>query len=159
MEWQPIDGDGYEVSQCGIIRRADGLVLKQWKNDQGYMLVRLNNPRRVERVHRLVAAAFLPNPGNKPFVNHVDNCRSNNNASNLEWCTQWENLNHAAKQGRMQRDYWTGRRSPNAKITDSQAAQIRAYYEAGGISWEALARDFNISKRSVGRIVNGETYV
>jgi hypothetical protein len=158
--WQPIArwGGRYEVSEDGRVRRSDGTILKQWKNDCGYPLVRLSRPRAVERVHRLVAEAFVPNPTGRPCVNHINNDRADNRASNLEWCTQKENLIHASKQGRLQRDYWIGRRSPNAKLTDEQAAEIRAAYAAGGVSWAELGRRYGICKKSIGRIVNGVSY-
>jgi hypothetical protein len=157
--WMPID-DHYEVSRAGDVRRRrDGSALKQWKNDQGYKLVRLNFPRRLERVHRLVASAFLPNHDGKPFVNHLNNDRADNRAENLEWCTQRENLAHADRQGRMQRDYWIGRRSPSAKLSDEEVAAIRRAYAKGGVSWDALAKRHHICKRSIGRIIRGETYV
>lgn len=163
MEWQPIErwadvGDSsYQVSDLGRVRR-NGKLIGQWPNSQGYMVVRLAKPRRQVRVHRMVAEAFSPNPEGKPFVNHIDCDRANNRAENLEWCTQLENLRHSARLGRMQRNHWKGKRSPNAALSDAQVREIRRLYGEGNFSWEALGRLFEISKRSIGRIVNGEYY-
>ncbi len=159
-KWQPIVGwPHYQISSQGEVRRADGSGVGQWLNDQGYAMVRLSNPRKMQRVHRLVAAAFVPNPDELPAVNHLNHNRSDNHVENLEWCTQAENLAHADAHGRMQRDYWTGKRSPNARLSDEQATEIRREYESGGTSWEKLGRKHGLSKRAVGRIVTGETYV
>ena len=51
------------------------------------------------QAHRVIAQAFIPNPENKPFVNHIDGNKSNNHISNLEWCTASENQIHAYKSG------------------------------------------------------------
>lgn len=148
----------YLVSDLGSVFRNDGTEIGQWMNDQGYMLVRLSNPRKTMRVHRLVAEAFVENPRNLPFVNHIDCVRNNNRYENLEWCTQWQNIKHSESLGRMQRDYWKGKRSPNAKISDETVRKIRDAYAAGGVSWQDIAEQFGISKRTVGRIVKNESY-
>ena len=155
--WQPID-ERYEVSRTGMVRRADGLVLKQWLNDQGYAYVRLSRPRRQKRVHRLVAEAFIPNPERKPFVNHINNDRADNRVENLEWCTQWENLSHARQQGRMQDDYWTGRRSPRATLSDDQVKAIRAEYASSRISCETIGKKYGVGKHAIARLIKGTTY-
>jgi len=161
MKWKPVKGreGSYEVSDSGQIRKCSGKVLGQWKNDQGYSLARLANPRKTVRVHRIVAEAFIPNPKSYPFVNHIDCNRSNNSVENLEWCTQWQNLEHSRRLGRMQNDYWKGKRSPNAALDEETVRQIRQAYANGNISWDAVGKKFGVSKRTVGRIVNGESYV
>ena len=159
-EWKPVkDYEGkYEVSDQGEVRTASGMVLTQWLNSHGYLLVRLSGPRAVARVHRLIAKAFVPNPDSKPFVNHIDCVRNNNLWCNLEWCTQPENLKHSRDLGRMQNDYWTGKRSPNAMLSDGQVKSIRRLYATGKYSWESLSKEFEISKRAIGRIIKEETY-
>lgn len=160
-EWRPVLGwEGiYEVSNRGRVRKLGGQLLGTWLTQQGYVLARLSKPRELVRVHRLVAEAFVSNPDAKPFVNHLDSNRANNHYTNLEWCTQAENLRHAALAGRMQRNYWVGRRSPQAKPSDETASEIRAAYRNGGVSHQYLATAYGISKRSIGRIISGESYV
>lgn len=58
----------------------------------GYIFLRVNKEKYA--LHRLVAFAFLENPENKPVVNHIDGCKTNNCVSNLEWCTIKENNQH-----------------------------------------------------------------
>lgn len=99
-EWATLAGTEYEVSSIGRVRAAER-ILKQWENSDGYLLVRLNQPRRVERVHRLVAACFIENTAGKPFINHIDCNPANNSVGNLEWVTQAENLQHSRSLGRM----------------------------------------------------------
>lgn len=164
-KWLPVIGfeETYEVSNAGKVRRFGADPLKTWLNHNGYPLVRLTDLPRGKRatlmLHRAVAMAHIPNPLGLPVVNHIDHDRQNANVANLEWCTQWHNLNHASRAGRMQRDYWVGRRSANAALSDEEVAQIKSRYAAGQISWAVLGREYAVSKRSIGRIVRGESYV
>lgn len=68
--------------------------LKPNTDKDGYLYVTLskNGKPRTHRLHRLVAETYLPNPDNLPEVHHIDSNRTNNNANNLQWVTQEENL-------------------------------------------------------------------
>lgn len=164
--WRPIawrDVKGYEgkyqVSNIGLIRKSNGIIIGQYFHQHGYLIARLSQPRKAVRVHRIVAEAFIDNPEQKPFINHIDCVRSNNVVWNLEWCTQKENLDHARALGRLRSDYLVGKRSNRAKLTDEQAFSIIAEYRVGGTSWGKLAKKYGISKRSVGSIISGRSYV
>ncbi len=66
---------------------------------KGYLYVDLweSGEKYRKYIHRLVAEAFIPNPENKPYINHIDGNPRNNNVNNLEWCTPLENVEHASK--------------------------------------------------------------
>lgn len=95
-----IKKDGTEIlsCQCNFGRKAGS-------NGTQYKCVSYceNGKSRTVTVHRLVAEAFIPNPDGKPEVNHIDGNRSNNNVSNLEWCTRQENCIHAYANGLIKR--------------------------------------------------------
>lgn len=80
---------GYEVSNYGTIINNKGYRIKT-RITADYEVVCIR--KCMVRVHRVVATLFLPNPDNKPIVNHKDENKSNNNVSNLEWVTNQENL-------------------------------------------------------------------
>lgn len=84
------------------------------------------------QAHRLVALAFIPNPDNKPFINHIDGNKSNNNADNLEWCTASENVTHADITGL--RDMSKHHPSNSKKIKCLETGEIFvSYYQA--VKW------------------------
>lgn len=99
-EWKLIEGfDGiYSVSNYGEVRNnKTGRLMKQRKTEKGYLRVGLTNNEKPKcmRVHRLVAQAFIPNPDDKPEVNHIDFNKENNCVNNLEWVTGKENAKHS----------------------------------------------------------------
>jgi hypothetical protein len=156
-EWRAID-QHYEVSNLGSVRRKEtGYVLSQTTTAKGYRRVTLWTPKRTLMVHRLVGQAFVPNPDNKPFINHLDCDRSGNHSDNLEWCTQAENVRYSARLGRYD-DYWVENRSVNAKLTDDQIRAIRSLCATGSWSRKRLAREFSACKSTIARIVRGEVY-
>ncbi len=95
-EWRKIKGyDNYYVSNLGRIKNKHDHILKQHRWFE-YCDVKLqeNSVKKHHKVHRLVAEAFVPNPDNKPQVNHIDGITMHNEASNLEWVTNEENQEH-----------------------------------------------------------------
>ncbi len=102
-QWLPIDGYEtlYEVSNLGKVRNKHGKLIKGFHqlkpSGLGYWRTTLTKKQKGKhfQTHRLVAAAFIPNPENKPQVNHIDYNSINNNVENLEWCTASENERHS----------------------------------------------------------------
>src|SRR5690606_40613249 len=93
--WKPVEGfDGYEVSDLGRVRKVDGNVVNLFNHPQGYLKVALKVAgQKVSKkyVHRLVAAAFIPNPDNLPYVNHKNGKQWCNEVDNLEWISSKDN--------------------------------------------------------------------
>lgn len=122
--WKDIKGyEGfYQVSNLGrvkslerdvyhprgtIIRHMEEKILVQNIGKLGYAYVNLNlnGKRKTIKTHRLVAEAFIPNPENKPQVNHKDEVKSNNVVDNLEWCSAQENANYGTRIQRQKQTY------------------------------------------------------
>ena len=106
----------YQISTMGNVRNSrTGYVIKQKLNINGYPTVIIRNSsgkKGTLRVHRLIMIAFIDNPHNKPFVNHIDGDKRNNNINNLEWCTAKENSVHAALIGLCKKP-WEGKFGKN----------------------------------------------
>lgn len=109
-EWKPIN-NLYSVSNEGRVRSEDrcsvdergrvmfrkGKILTPGERKDGYLVVNISDGknRKTERVHRLVACAFILNPNNLPWINHKYGNRKDNRVSEIEWCTPSMNNLHA----------------------------------------------------------------
>ncbi|PTI10711.1 hypothetical protein BU096_00640 [Staphylococcus xylosus] len=106
--WKDVKGyEGlYQISNLARVKsfkRSKPRILKPFINKDGYLNVELSNSisNKTMSIHRLVATAFIPNPNNKEQVNHIDEVKTNNDLSNLEWVTQKENMNHGTRIARV----------------------------------------------------------
>lgn len=90
----------YQITSWGRVYSVDKeKFLRQEETEKGYLRVDLFDDygkRKHHKVHRLVAMAFIPNPDNKPQVNHKDGNKKNNSITNLEWVTDEENKEHCS---------------------------------------------------------------
>lgn len=117
-KWKTISNNkNYMISNAGRIRHANDNVDHSTRDNKGYLVTDLykDGQRFTHRVHRLVAQEFIPNPDNKPCINHIDGNKHNNNSSNLEWVTKKENSKHAWVNGLAKPSKsMLGRKNPNA---------------------------------------------
>ena len=100
--------------------------------------------------HRLVATAFIPNPENKPFVNHKNGIKTDNRAENLEWVTPKENANHAIQTGL---NVHHGENHTHCKISDKTVSLMREDRK-NGMRYSDIARKYEISSGHANDICN-----
>jgi len=159
-KWLPIEGfPGYQISSLGRIKSfrklKHGKILKTWKSPRGYVNVLLYQKaeRKPSLVHRLIGKAFIPNPHNKPQINHINAIKDDNRVENLEWVTASENVQHGYNERLTARAF--GNRNGNSKLTETQVRKIK---QLRGLTQERIAKMFNTSQTNVGRILRGEQW-
>lgn len=166
--WKSIKGyEGfYQVSNKGRIKSLkrktiDGRSLKEIIRKlglgfTGYYHIDLwkDNCAKTIKVHRLVAQAFIPNPDNKPQINHVNGIKSYNEVDNLEWCTARENVQHSFnKLGRIKIGQ-KGEACHKAKLTEKQVYEIKNLLHNTKLLQKEIAKKYDINHRTISGIKN-----
>ena len=127
------------------------LKLGYTKSPTGYFQVGIGGKKgKIEMIHRIMAMAFVPNPDNKPFVNHIDGDKGNCSPSNLEWCTSAENNAHARKMGLICdtiRSRYLSYKS-SRKFSEEEISNWKIM-KAGGMTYEEISRHTGVSKTAI----------
>ena len=142
--------DDYLITEDGrVINKKWGREVKPQMNGKGYLRVGIVGKLRF--VHRLVAERYVPNPENKPQVNHKDGNKLNNRADNLEWVTNMDNRIHAIKNDLVVH----GERCPWAKLKSEDVHYIRDHPEMTNAE---LARMFGVKNHAISSIRLGKSW-
>lgn len=138
----------YSVSDDGRVRNnKTGKILSPCADTNGYLSVGLyrDGKRSTKRIHRLVAEAFIPNPLNLHDINHRDGNKSNNDKSNLEYCTRSYNMLHSSR---------TLGKKPRKPIKNPiVCVESKEVYE----NIEAAAKAVGRSSMAIRKCLNGQT--
>lgn len=147
-KWKKVKNwPNYEAHPDGLIRRVGSNKTLSIFFIRGYASVNFSNgkQRKSARIHRIVSECFIPNPLNKPAINHIDGDKTNNGIANLEWCTYSENEIHSYQA--------LNKRHPMTKVEKSTHAIIQKRY-ANGEKQINLAKEYGVSKQHLWAIVH-----
>lgn len=141
----PIFGERYLVNEYGdVYSKYSKKIISKRLDKYGYLKCNLyfKGKYKTPTIHRLVALAFIPNPDNKPQVNHIDGDKLNNHVSNLEWVTNRENINHGYENGLLVGK--AGEENSASTITEEEADVICKMLDRGIANIE-IHRELDIS--------------
>lgn len=150
-----IPGTNYYVHDDGAVFNIKTMRFVKPQSNGRYNKVTLsiNGKEHQYLIHRLVAKAFIPNPDNKPEVNHINGDRFDNRVENLEWVTASENQSHAVRTNLKKHgtDLWNG------KFTKEQVLEIMRR-KHNGESCRKLGKEFGVNETTISAISRGLRY-
>lgn len=171
-DWRDIKGyEGkYQISNMGNVKslnyhrgKSERILKPRYpsppQNEYGYVVLSKNNKVQHFYIHRLVAEYFLDNPQNKPYVNHKDGNKHNNNVENLEWVTPLENNLHAYHiLGKHPMRGFKFDKNKNSKKVAQFYVSPEGYEYKIAVYANSVAASFinNIDKRSINLCCNGK---
>ena len=152
--------DRYVSCSDGKTRHIEEKILIQTPDKDGYKRVSLTGEDKRRKpiiVHRVLAQHFIPNPLNKPQVNHEDGVKSNNSLSNLSWCTLSENRQHAYNTGLQNSDSRKGAKCNFSTLDDTKVLEIKKLLK-DGLTQTKIAELYNITASTISYIHRGLTW-
>jgi hypothetical protein len=160
--WRKITGfeENYEISNFGKIkslvrkRALKESIRKNYIDRDGYHQISLwkDGKGKFCKVHRLVAQAFIPNPENKPQINHINGIKNDNRVENLEWATDFQNKVHASENNLTPILFKKGESHPNSKLTEKDVISIRSREYTGYGHDTKLAKEFKVKTSTIRQI-------
>lgn len=157
--WKPIPGYKAEASSLGRIKSfymtPKGRIIKGVIARNGYNRLQFQKGKGHKTSHRLIAEAWLPNPENLPWINHINGIKTDNRPSNLEWCTGSHNQKHAIRTGLKKIQY--GIHTSGAKFDEIQIKTIKVCIRDGMRNCD-LARYFKVKNEQISNIRHGKIW-
>lgn len=159
IEWREVVGyEGkYKVSEFGVVFSLRRNKVLKTCFSSGYPSLKLSDGKTITRIdiHTIVAAAFIGERPKGYCVNHIDGVKTNNHYSNLEYCTQGQNVKHAFSTGLMNNK---GEANANAKLNNKDISAIKSRLrnkEKGCV----LAKEYNVSDKTISDIKLGRKWI
>jgi hypothetical protein len=170
-EWKDIMGyeNLYQISNFGRIKSLERIkqigkyffhfneiIMKLQTDSHGYKTVWLhkNGKGKNWKVHILVAKHYIPNPENKPYVNHIESNVTDNRSWMLSWVTPKENSEDAVARNRMTK----GEKCHSSKLTEEQILEISKKYIPRKYSLQKLANEYGCTKQNIRKIITDKSW-